>query len=504
LLKSGDFSLSIVSDEHIQAASWILADFNAPGQTVTIPIDKADWKIYSSNPSEYALRFITLGNAASYDLVLTDDKNNQIRFAAAGANGILGGISIKNQTAIVDFSWFADKTPAGFDWSKITGFSVVATQPGFILISDIQIIRFDKDYKVSMGVAGHDLQGAGWRQRLDNYIEYFGQKPSVGTFFTTIFEPIRESTDSDDHYSDIVERTNALTDLGVVPAITLEFRSWAQITQDQGKISAERERFNSINYGGISYDDFITSYVNQNKVLDAVNAGLLDPYLKETASDLAALEPDPVYLRLFHEPYWWFPWGMREQADIQKFKDAWLHIGQIFESAGADNVKFVLTLDPAEPGASAWSEVLAIPAKYLDVVELDGYTDPTLRQNADLSANELFTKKLTEISWQLQILYPDAKTRPSIALGEFAFTGCQQISKEQAYTYFINDLIHGAYPINRFSLLYTYQSGPRPALNALNYSPAQEQYWSAAWQPEDPWYSQLLETLNDQLGILNQ
>jgi len=101
----------------------------------------------------------------------------------------------------------------------------------------------------------------------------------------------------------------------------------------------------------------------------------------------------------------------------------------------------------------------------------------------------------------LQLLYPDSQTRPSIAIGEFAFTGGQYLSKEQAYTYFINDLIHNAYPINRFSLLYTYKAGPRPSYDALDYSPIQEGYWSADWQPQEPWYSNLLEQLDNQIGL---
>jgi hypothetical protein len=503
LVKSGDYSLSIVSDQNIQSARWIKADFTSAGQSFTIPasvINSSDWQAFADDPTGYALRFITLGAANSYDLILTDNNGTQIRFPVSGAGGILGGVSTFNQTAIADFAWLIGKAPAGFDWKNVASFSLVATQPGWQLMTDIQIIRLNSSYQVAMGIAGHDLQGAGWRERLDNYTRYFGQKPTVGTFFTTIFEPIRESQDSNDHNSDIIERATALTGMGTVPAITLEFRSWAQKTQDQAQICAERALFNSINAGGISYDDFITNYLNQNKVLDAVNAGLLDPYLKALASDLAAFN-SPVYVRLFHEPYWWFPWGMREQADIQKFKDAWMRVGQIFETAGADNVNFVMTLDPAQPGEGSWSEVTAIPSKYLAVVELDGYTDPYLRQNADLSANELFTQKLTEIAWQLQIVYPDAAMRPSIALGEFAFTGGQQSSKQQVYDYFISDLIHRAYPIDRFSLLYTYQAGPRPADDSLNYSPAQEDYWSASWQPEDPWYSSLLNDLDNRLGI---
>ncbi|MEW6027764.1 MAG: hypothetical protein AB1599_10800, partial [Planctomycetota bacterium] len=188
----------------------------------------------------------------------------------------------------------------------------------------------------------------------------------------------------------------------------------------------------------------------------------------------------------------------------QKFTDAWIHIGQIFESAGANNVMFVMTLDPFEPGGADWSEVTAIPSAYLDVVELDGYTDPVLRKNANLSSNELFTKKLTEIAWQLELVYPDAATRPSMAIGEFAFSGDAAAGrpKDQVYNWFIHDLIHGAYPfLTRFSILNTYLAGPRPQANALNYSPSQEGFWSAIWQPESPWYNDLLVELGNSVGF---
>jgi len=382
---------------------------------------------------------------------------------------------------------------------------VRADQPGWMLISDIQIVQLDEQADIVMGVGGHDLQGTGWRQRLDNYEDYFGQKPSVGTYFTTILEPISEDSDADDHYSDIAQRADALGVLDVIPAVTLEFRSWAQITIANGtdsnaaeKIVAERERFNNFNRDKsdnlvLSYDDFINIYVNQNRVLDAVNAGLLDPILHTIADQMSEL--GPVYLRLFHEPYWWFPWGMRVEADIAKFRAAWVHIGQIFEQEGADNVMFVMTFDPAEPGGTDWSEVTAIPSQYLDVVELDGYTDPVLRQNAWMSANELFAKKLTEIAWQLEIVYPDPATRPSIALGEFAFTGGEAgRSKEQVYDWFIHDLKNRAYSVTRFSILYTHLPGPRPTVDGINYSPPQEGNWGASWQPEE-WYRGLLEKL---------
>ncbi|MDD5347963.1 MAG: glycosyl hydrolase [Candidatus Omnitrophica bacterium] len=507
-LKDGEYELAIVPDEHIGQASWIKADFTAAGQSFTIPsqaagtaLFDADWSGFIDNPGDYALRFISLGAGNTFDIVIVDGSGKELRFPIAGDGGILGANTGKNQTAIAGFDWLASKAPGGFDWSDIRGVKIEATQPGWLLIGDLQVVAFNEDYDVAMGVAGHDLQGPGWRRRLDNYVSYAGQKPSVGTYFTTIFEPIREKCDGDDHYSDIVERAEALERLDVVPAVTLEFRSWAQITGDQEKIAAERTRFDSLNAGGISYDDFINDYVNLNRVLDAVNEGKLDPILQAVARQMKQLGPEPVYLRLFHEPYWWFPWGIREQSDIQKFKDAWVRVGQIFENAGADNVKFVMTLDPAEPGGSSWSEVAAIPAKYLSVVELDGYTDPNLRQNQNLSANELFTKKLTEIDWQLKLTYPDPADRPTIALGEFAFSGGDYFTKEQAYSWFAGDLMHRAFPVNRFSVLYTYQAGPRPAVDALNYSPPQEGYWSATWQPEAPWYPDLMKDLKSGVGL---
>lgn len=508
LEKTGEFDLAVVSDQHIQEAKWIFADFSASGQGYAVPAVSAsgedlfegDWSAYAQDPSGYALRFLTAGAGNTFELVIEDDGGKQIRFPIAGEGGILGGNSYRNQVAIASFDWLVSKAPEGFNWSAVQGFGVEATQPGWTLLGDIQVVEFNEAYDISMGIAGHDLQGPGWRQRLDNYQNYFGQEPSVGTFFTTIFEPVNEKRNESNHYSDIYQRSSALQKMGVVPAVTLEFRSWGQITGDQEKISAERERFNEANAGGIAYDEFISQYVSQNRVLDAVNEGKLDPLLKTIASSMGKLKSE-VYLRLFHEPYSWFPWGMREESDVQKFRDAWVHVGQIFEQEKASNVKFVMTLDPFEPGGASWSEVTAIPSQYLSAVELDAYTDPYFRQNANLTANELLTKKLTEIDWQLKVLYPDVSTRPTIALGEFAFSGGDYFSKEQAYSWFTNDLIHGAYPVNRFSVLNTYLAGPAPSADALNYSPPQENYWSAAWQPESPWYDSLLAGLQQTTGL---
>ncbi|PIQ88043.1 MAG: hypothetical protein COV73_00935, partial [Candidatus Omnitrophica bacterium CG11_big_fil_rev_8_21_14_0_20_43_6] len=526
MLTSGEYDLAIVGDEHIgNQASLIKADFTAAGQYFNIhyrtqygapayDIYDQNWEVFADNPNNYALRFITLGEGNTYSVILKDAQGRQLVFPVGGEGGLIGANSWKNQVAIGSFSWLLTKAPVGFDWSRVTDFRIRADQAGMMLISDIQIVRFNPDYDIAMGVAGHDLQNdpgensANWRQRLGN-INYFGQPASIYTYFTTIFEPINKDPGTLEHYSDIVERANALRVANRIPSVTLEFRSWAQIALANGtdagvaaKIAAERARFNQTNAGGITYDNFINNYVNQNKVLDAVNAGLLDPILNATASQMKDL--GPIYLRLFHEPYSWFPWGMREQTDIQKFKDAWIHVGQIFEAAGASNVRFVMTLDPFEPGGASWSEVTAIPAEYLDVVELDGYTDPVLRKNANLSSNELFTKKLTEIAWQLELVYPDASVRPSIAIGEFAFSGDAAAGrpKDQVYNWFIHDLIYGAYPyLTRFSILNTYLAGPRPQVNALNYSPAQEGFWSATWQPESPWYNNLLVELGNAVGF---
>ncbi|MFA5101462.1 MAG: hypothetical protein WC547_11310, partial [Candidatus Omnitrophota bacterium] len=104
---------------------------------------------------------------------------------------------------------------------------------------------------------------------------------------------------------------------------------------------------------------------------------------------------------------------------------------------------------------------------------------------------------------QLQVSYPDIALRPSIAIGEFAFSGDVSAGrpKDQVYSWFIRDIEHRAYPFTRFSLLYTYLAGPRPATDALNYSPPQEGYWSASWQPESPWYNGLLNELGSVTGF---
>jgi hypothetical protein len=92
---------------------------------------------------------------------------------------------------------------------------------------------------------------------------------------------------------------------------------------------------------------------------------------------------------------------LRQEGDIDKFKSAWMRVGALFEQQGAQNVMFVMTLDPFEPG---FADVLAIPNKYVAMIEIDGYTDPDFRRNAGLSGNELFDKKKLPCSFARQLL----------------------------------------------------------------------------------------------------
>ncbi|MBU1061642.1 MAG: S8 family serine peptidase, partial [Candidatus Omnitrophica bacterium] len=445
----GDASVGIVDDWHVPGMQWIKADFGTAydwgwwGVELDpdgLHADKKDWSSLVIEPEQHTLRFHILGDFGATPpylvMKIEDESSNQVVYPVEE----MLGLNTNNQCVSLPFTWVLDRTPAGFDWSDVKEVSFgYDTTPdtigGWMLVSDIQVGRLSDEKRV-FGTGGHNLQNIpldtsvdDWRTRTGVYQSEYGQSPVLATWFTTIFEPI-DSYGITNYYSDIMERNTEISSLlnVPIPSITMEFRSWAQITRDNGtdpdsiaKIEAERARFNSLNTGGITYDDFINDYINQNMVLDAVIEGELDPLLRNMAREMSGL--GPVYLRLFHEPYFWFPWGMRETGDVEKFKQAWDRIGQIFfgpTGEGANNVMFVMTLDPYDPG---FSVVDAIPYRYIHVIELDCYTDPVLRQNADLSANELSDRTMTEIEWQLTRLYPDPPERPTVRFGEFAFTG---------------------------------------------------------------------------------
>jgi hypothetical protein len=75
--------------------------------------------------------------------------------------------------------------------------------------------------------------------------------------------------------------------------------------------------------------------------IDIAN-GVQDRYIRRFARQLATFD-GTVYLRYAHEMNgFWYPWSW----DARDYRRAWRHIVGIFDRAGADNVRFVWSINP--------------------------------------------------------------------------------------------------------------------------------------------------------------
>ena len=101
--------------------------------------------------------------------------------------------------------------------------------------------------------------------------------------------------------------------------------------------------------------------------IDIAN-GAQDGYIERFARSVAAF-PGTVYLRYAHEMNgYWYPWSY----DARNYRLAWRRIVRLFDAAGADNVRFVWSVNPNlyEP-AGTWMRNLRLywpGSKYVDYV----------------------------------------------------------------------------------------------------------------------------------------
>jgi hypothetical protein len=85
--------------------------------------------------------------------------------------------------------------------------------------------------------------------------------------------------------------------------------------------------------------------------------GSQDRYIRRMARDLATFD-GTVYLRYAHEMNgFWYPWSW----DARSYRKAWRRIHRLFREAGADNVRFVWSINPNlyEP-RSSWMRNLRL------------------------------------------------------------------------------------------------------------------------------------------------
>ena len=87
--------------------------------------------------------------------------------------------------------------------------------------------------------------------------------------------------------------------------------------------------------------DSLPELKNEKNILQYIKSGDFDNYVKKFANYLKAFNK-PVFLRFAHEfdnPF--YPWSTTGGNSPEDFKEAWIHIYNIFEDCGSDNVVWV-------------------------------------------------------------------------------------------------------------------------------------------------------------------
>ena len=118
--------------------------------------------------------------------------------------------------------------------------------------------------------------------------------------------------------------------------------------------------------------------------LGRIAAGDFDDYIRRWA--LALRDLGPIYLRPMHEMNGdWYPWaGTVNGNSAADYRAAWMHMHDMFERSGAENVRWVWSPYaedvPATP-VNAFEQYYP-GDRYVDVLALDGYnwgtTDPLI------------------------------------------------------------------------------------------------------------------------------
>ena len=133
--------------------------------------------------------------------------------------------------------------------------------------------------------------------------------------------------------------------------------------------------------------------------LDTIISGKHDNYIRTYAQDIRG-SGVPIYLRLMHEMNGdWYPWGDSINGNTpEMYKQAWIHIHNIFEAEGATNVKWVWcpnevsTWTPSHPMADFYPG-----DSYVDWIALDGYNWAGADGSPWYSFEEVFGKSYDEI-----------------------------------------------------------------------------------------------------------
>lgn len=130
--------------------------------------------------------------------------------------------------------------------------------------------------------------------------------------------------------------------------------------------------------------------------LSAIIGGKYDDYIRSWATGVAAL-PFPVVIRFAHEMNgFWYPWCEASNGNHPgEYVQAWRHVHQIVEQAGAHNVTWMWSPNVTYKGAAPLKRLYPGDA-YVDWIALSGYYG-TANRTSYVSFNQIFAGTLKEL-----------------------------------------------------------------------------------------------------------
>ncbi|UCB57025.1 MAG: hypothetical protein JSV30_00040 [Candidatus Omnitrophota bacterium] len=131
---------------------------------------------------------------------------------------------------------------------------------------------------------------------------------------------------------------------------------------------------------------------------DKILSGGYDQYIRSFAGKLKAVEGE-VFLRFAHEMNGdWYPWsGIKIGRD--KFKAIYRYVKDIFDSEGAENVKWVFSINWQNVPAQNDYKLYYPGPSYVDYIGIDGYNwGNTQDWSRWMSFRDIFLKTCREVS----------------------------------------------------------------------------------------------------------
>jgi beta-mannanase len=193
------------------------------------------------------------------------------------------------------------------------------------------------------------------------------------------------------------------TDAGQKAKIVEWFQSWGPYEDGKFCVPCARELYYEGREQVVTWEpqDYTSDTANQpDYSLDSIISGKHDDYIRGYAQDIKK-SGVPVYLRLMHEMNTdSYPYGEGLNGNTpDKYKQAWVHVYDIFQQEGATDVKWVWCPNVGEPSHKTSYPLGAYyPGDaYVDWIALDGYNWAGATGSSWYSFEEIFTKSYNEV-----------------------------------------------------------------------------------------------------------